>query len=216
MRRLALIALFAALLQNASAQRMGGAPHFAGHFGSQAGAFGRHSFADPIPFFTDSLYSDAVYMPGYGYGYAPGQPAVIIMQAPPATASDPVQPPAQPLLIELQGDRYVRISGEGESGSQMIDQRTTAASQAGTTRQVAVREAAPAVLVFRDGRSEEVSDYTIANGILYARGNYYADGTWNRKIELSSLNLPETMSANRSRGVKFQLPAAPNEVIVGP
>lgn len=214
MRYLALIVLFAALLQNAIAQRMGSAPHFAGHFGPQGAAFGRHSFADAIPFFGDSLYSDAFYSPVYATGYAPGQPAVIIMQAPQAAAPDPVQPPAQPLLIELQGDRYMRISGEGESSAQTIDRES--ASNRPEVLRPTPSESAPAVLVFRDGRSEEVYDYTITNGILYARTNYYSDGSSNRKVELSSLNLPETVAANRSRGVKFQLPTTSNEVIVGP
>jgi hypothetical protein len=215
MRQFTLIVLFAALLQNASAQRMGGAPHFGGHFGSQGAAFGRHSLADAIPFFTDSLYSDALYSPVYGAGYAPGQPTLIIMQAPQPPAPDPVQPPAQPLLIELQGERYVRVNGEGESSAQIIDQRSTGAGQP-AARQFAVREASPAVLVFRDGRSEEVYAYTITNGILYARASYYSDGSSNRRVELSSLNLPETVAANRSRGVNFQLPTTSNEVIVGP
>jgi hypothetical protein len=214
MRKLALIALLAALAQNMSAQRMGGGPHFAAHFGSQGAAFGRHSFAYPLPFFTDGLYSDAVYAPGYAYGYAP--PAVVIMQAPQAAPPDPVQPPAQPLLIELQGDRYVRISGEGESGAQMIDQGSVSANSLEVSRPTPIREATPAVLVFRDGHSEEVYDYTITNGTLYARANYYSDGSSNQKIGLSSLNLPETVAANRTRGVKFQLPTTANEVIVGP
>ena len=36
----------------------------------------------------------------------------------------------------------------------------------------------PALLVFRDGHTEEVRDYTIADGILYARGDFYTDGYW--------------------------------------
>jgi hypothetical protein len=77
-------------------------------------------------------------------------------------------------------------------------------------------ERAPAVLVFRDGHREEVTEYTIADGVLYARGNYYRDGSWNKRIELSSLDLHETIQSNQSRGVGFQLPNSPNEVIVGP
>jgi hypothetical protein len=219
MRRFALIALLTALLQNAGAQRMGAAPHFA-HFGSQHSAFGSRSFAYPIPFFSDSLYSDVV----YPSGYASPQPTVIVMQTPPAADPQPVQPPAQPLLIELQGGHYVRLSGEGNSGAEIIDgdathgnsyERRPVAGSYTTQRQIAT-EASPTMLVFRDGHREEVQAYTITGGVLYATGNYYADGSWNRKVELSSLNLCETVAANQSRGVKFQLPLAPNEVIVGP
>ena len=74
----------------------------------------------------------------------------------------------------------------------------------------------PVVLVFRDGHREQVSTYTIADGILYTSGDYYTNGSWNKKIELSSLNIPETVSSNRSQGVNFQLPSAPNEVMVRP
>ena len=71
-------------------------------------------------------------------------------------------------------------------------------------------------LVFRDGHREQVFDYTIADGVLYAHADYFTTGSWNRKIELSSLNLSETVKSNQSQGVRFQLPSAPNEVIVGP
>ncbi len=74
----------------------------------------------------------------------------------------------------------------------------------------------PAVLVFRDGHREEVSEYTIADGALYTRTDYYTAGSWNRQIELSALNLPDTVKSNQSRGVRFQLPSSPNEVIVRP
>jgi hypothetical protein len=74
----------------------------------------------------------------------------------------------------------------------------------------------PATLIFRDGHSEEVRDYTIADGILYARGDYYSDGYWNKKIGLTALNIPETLQANATRNVKFVLPSSPNEVITRP
>jgi hypothetical protein len=78
---------------------------------------------------------------------------------------------------------------------------------------IAPATTAPAVLIFRDGHREEVRDYTIANGILYARGDYYVDGYWNKQISLASLDLPQTLQANASRKVKFDLPSSPNEVI---
>ena len=73
-----------------------------------------------------------------------------------------------------------------------------------------------AVLVFRDGHSEEVRDYTIAAGILYARGDYYTDGYWNKKIDLAGLNVPGTLEANAARSINFILPKSPNEVITRP
>jgi hypothetical protein len=229
MWKLAQVVLFAALLQAASAQRMGGggahfgaslgsslgSPHFgAGNFPSQrAGGFSPY-LPYAIPFFSDGLYSDAVYAPAYG---AP--PAIIVMQ-PPAPAADPERtaPPAQPLLIELQGDRYVRISGDESSSAQMIDQASgpKARSLVSAAQPAQAPEPVSTLLVFRDGHREEISDYTIAGGILYSAGDYYAGGTGSKKIDLSALNLTETVASNRSRGVAFRLPRAANEVIVGP
>ncbi|HTU42661.1 MAG TPA: hypothetical protein VMF10_13205, partial [Candidatus Aquilonibacter sp.] len=58
--------------------------------------------------------------------------------------------------------------------------------------------------------------YSIANGILYAQGDYYTDGYWNKKIDLSALDVPETLQANADHGVKFVLPSSPNEVVTRP
>ena len=73
-----------------------------------------------------------------------------------------------------------------------------------------------AILIFRDGHRQQVSAYTIVGGILYASSDFATTGYWNQKIELSTLNLPETIAANKEGGHKFQIPSAPNEVIVGP
>jgi hypothetical protein len=71
-------------------------------------------------------------------------------------------------------------------------------------------------LFFRDGHSEEVRDYTIADGILYASGDYYTDGYWNKKINLSALDLARTLQSNAANHVNFVLPSSPNEVITRP
>jgi hypothetical protein len=166
------------------------------------------------------LYTDYLY--GQGYPVA-SQPPVIFMQAPTAdsaraNARSEMTQPVEPLMIELQGDRYVRVSGEDQSGVNMIGAEQ---NQPGGAPEIATSTAqrgdAPSVvLVFRDGHREEASDYTIAGGVLYTRSNYYADGSWTKQIDLSSLNLPETVASNKSRGAPFRLPSSPNEVIVGP
>jgi len=84
---------------------------------------------------------------------------------------------------------------------------------ASTTRNT--HESASAVLVFRDGHTEDIHDYIIADGFIYLRGDYYSDGYWSKKIDLSTLNLPETVKSNQARGVRFLLPSAPNIVTVG-
>ena len=52
--------------------------------------------------------------------------------------------------------------------------------------------------------------------MLYARGDYYTDGYWNKKIDLATLSVAETMQANANRSVKFVLPSSPNEVVTRP
>jgi hypothetical protein len=162
-------------------------------------------------------------------GYPPaGQAPNILLQAlsPAGAIQDQQQPASQPLLIELQGDRYVRLSGENPSSDGLAYQAPTASTASSNSakpdsnrhpsHEVTARVLAPVILVFRDGHSEEVRDYTIADGAIYARGDYYSDGYWNKKIELSALNLPETVKSNQEHGVHFVLPSAPNEVITRP
>ncbi len=232
MRFMLLISLIAATAQVVSAQKM--FPRSPGFAGRQAfppsfvgsagrGGYFRHNRGYPgvayYPFgYFDSLYPDDLYTGEP----AVVQPSVIVVQPPPAAAPFPVASPspAQPLMIELQGDRYVQVSGDQASEAQMIDQapivRNRTNIHSGAMDRTPTPRAASVVLVYRDGHQEEVSDYTIADGILYAAADYYTAGLWNRKIQLSSLNLPETIASNQSHGVIFHLPSAPNEVMVGP
>jgi hypothetical protein len=123
-------------------------------------------------------------------------------------------------MIELQGDRYVQVGGNDptEEMTEAIPNAPSRQSRSSNsaTPAAAANDLAPAVLIFRDGHRENVSDYMIADGVLYTNDDYYSNGSWNRKIALSSLNLPETLQSNQARGVKFQLPTAPNEVIIRP
>jgi hypothetical protein len=224
MRRLLLIPLLAALTLCVSAQRMASTarPHFASRF--HDGAHPRSSFLYPLGF-SDPFYADVLSSTGYS---AASAPPVIILQplstAAPAPAPSPA--PASPLMIELRGDRYVQLSGPESSGAEMIlpekfdpapsPPRRSPGPPRAATHTVAAPKLPPAILVFRDGHREETSDYTIADGVLYMRGDYYTNGSWNRKIELSSLDVSETIKSNQSRGVRFQLPSFPNEVIVRP
>jgi hypothetical protein len=146
---------------------------------------------------------------------------------------------SQPLMLELQNGHYVRVNSnvaevddahdltfaasgttnkKPQPAKSARNHSSTAADPSPALEATAShsRELPPATLIFRDGHSEEVRDYTIADGILYARGDYYADGYWNKKIGLTALNIPETLQANATRNVKFVLPASPNEVITRP
>ena len=210
MRRFALITLLAVAAPFAGAQRFA-APRAVPRFGPAGHA---RSFFYPLvygdPFFSDYLST--------GYPVA-SQPPVIVLQAPPVAAAPAhPAPPIEPLMIELQGDRYVRVSGPENEGGATIDRipEPPANVQAGPARKPAASLDQRSLLIFRDGHREEVSDYTIADGVLYTHANLYTDGSWTRPIPLSSLNLPETIALNQSRAVAFRIPSSPNEVIIRP
>jgi hypothetical protein len=183
----------------------------------------------PFPFFGDSFNPDDIYSTGYPVA---SQPPVILLQAARAMAgsvdylgrpdndNDRESPSSQPLVIELQNGRYVRVNSTAANGEALSFAPDRHHPEQNPPPMIAAASPAPdlppALLVFRDGHSEEVRDYTIADGILYARGDYYTDGYWNKKIELSTLNLTQTLEANTTRSVKFILPTSPNEVITRP
>jgi hypothetical protein len=142
---------------------------------------------------------------------------VIVVQTQPAAEPPPEEiKPAVPLLIEWQGDRYVRFSGTDMRGAEAKADYVEAASVTVHASRRQPRELPPAALVFRDGHREEVRDYAIVRNVIYARGNYWSDGYWTRAIPISDLNLPATVRANDERGIRFTMPAGPNEVVTRP
>jgi hypothetical protein len=204
---LAFVSLLAAWTPFAHAQRFSGSRIGVHLGGNHAGRYSRGYY--PIPWFWDSLYADDGIAPEY-----PPPPERPPIQRILTTEATPATSTAEPLLIELQDDHYVRLSGEDNSTARIWDlpasndRESSSLSNAGPPK--------PAVLVFRDGHREEISAYTISAGTLYAQSDFYSSGSWNQKLELSSLDLPATIAENHSRGIAFQLPKASNEVIVGP
>ena len=170
-------------------------------------------FGDPY-FYSDNNSNSTPAEP------EPPAPQVVVLQAPPAVEAAK-EPRPEPLLVEWQGDRYVRITGaEGTAhGVYAPTDYAEAMPPAGSGTKKAAAPSnlpAPTVLVYRDGHREEIRDYTIADGIIYARGDYWTDGYWNKKIQLGTLNLPATMKASQEHGVKFVLPGSANEVVTRP
>jgi hypothetical protein len=228
--------LLAALIPNASAQRSGSSGHTntANHAGQRSVSVHSHNYHQsasrrspyfspytslPFPFFTDAFDPNDIYSTGYPVADDPPPfllQAARSMAGPAAGSMDASMSPfanreshsVQPLMIELQNGRYVRVGSSPANGEALQLSPALAATPS--------RDEPNAVLIFRDGHTEEVHDYAIADGILYARGDYYTDGYWNKKIALSTLNVAETLQANNERNVKFTLPASPNEVITRP
>jgi hypothetical protein len=154
------------------------------------------------------------------------EPPVIFVQMPSPSEPAPAEPKSEPLLIEWRGDRYVRLSGASADGTPgpgtavPLDYREPEAvkSTAGraASAEPAPPELTPVVLVYRDGHREQIREYSIANGMIYARGDYWSDGYWSKKIQLTALDLPATAKASQELGSRFVLPASPNEVILQP
>lgn len=177
--------------------------------------------------FPASFYLGSPFWADDYYSYGEQSPQVYVIQAPPASQQRPAfeeSKPIVPVMIELQGDRYVRhATGEvsnSQSGSAIVASATTGAisSRAKSTSLASAPpvDEPPAVFVFRDGHREESSDYSIISGVIYSRGDYWSSGSWSKKILLADLDVPATKQANRDRGVHFRLPNAPNEVITRP
>jgi hypothetical protein len=191
------------------------------------GRRGRQFFAGPgfAPYFYDD---------DWGPESLEGPPPEVL--APPALLPPPPppQPPAQSVVLELQGDHWVRLTNYGTSygqpqtpSGQLEPERALTARSAvpsvalpGAPRPV--QPAAPstplpqAVLVFRDGRNEEIGQYVIVGGTIFTRADYWTSGSWTRKVAIAELDVPATLKLNQERGTRFSLPSGPNEVMMRP
>jgi hypothetical protein len=145
----------------------------------------------------------------------PTTPPQIFIVQPAATAEAPPEKRAEPLLIELQGNRYVRFGGE-QSGERGVNVPPDFAGAEKPSQHTAQTELTPAVLIFRDGHREQVREYAIVSGVLYANENFWQNGHWTKNIQLAALDIPLTAQANRENGVRFTVPAGPNEVVTRP
>jgi len=220
MRGLCVVMSLVVMAMPSAAQRMGGSVRSSGFSGFRTGPHAR---------FPQAIYLGS---PFWGDDYYPRDgvtPSVIVIQqpAPPASPAKSIEEPkpAEPLLIEWQGDHYVRRSG-GSSSLTVAGAPEQSTSKKASVIQSAHfsapatpltrAESAPATFVFRDGHQEQSSDYTIASGMIYARGGYWTSGSWTKKIPIAQLDIPATLRANADKGVPFRLPGAPNEVITRP
>ena len=175
------------------------------------------------------LYSNSLYGPGYypyydsedttDQGVEPPQRIILQSASPAAPAPAPTfaqSKPAEPLVMELRGDHWVRLTPFGpqevsnpsapRSDQEQLPVFTTPSSE----RPVLP----PAVLVFRDGHQEEAAQYTIIGKTISIKSDYWTTGSWTRTVQISALDLPATLQANQSRGSNFRLPSRPTEVIL--
>lgn len=169
-----------------------------------------------FPYFYSDYYAepDVIQAPS---------PEVVVVQGAPTAAVAPSAPP-HALLIEWQGDHYARLTSAAEAGirgqamasdyAEQSNSRSTVVAHDGSAQKT--HDVPPAILLYRDGRKEEVSSYTIVGTVMYSSADYWNNGSWNKKIQLADLDVPGTLRVNRERGVRFVLPSAPNEVVTRP
>jgi len=200
----------------------GGAPPTMSGWGRTAAGFG-HPVGRGLHTFGSVFLGDP-----WGYAEVVAQPAapVVVVQGAPAVTQPREEPrPMEPLLIEWQGDHYARISTAAETATRRaapVDYSESQASSLAASKisrcgsdagQKAECQRQPTVLIYRDGHREKIAEYSIVGNALYASADFWSNGSWTRKIPLSALDIPGTIQANRSAGVKFELPSAPNVVI---
>jgi len=173
----------------------------------------------------------------FGDGFLDGaywedEPVVVNEQAEPVAVetrprtSEKSEPkPADPVMIEWQNNHFVRLNdaqANAASASTIpsdYSEQATKKPRTRTNSSAAVADStkfSPTILVFRDGRRSEVDSYAIIGRTLYESSADQSAGYTSGKIELADLNIPETIKLNQSRGIRFVLPSAPNEVVTRP
>jgi hypothetical protein len=199
MPRTLIIVLLASLLSPmSSAQMRGGAR--VGTGGARFGHFRSGGFG--YPFFYSDYGPESAELP-------PPPPNFVEKRV-----FEPERP-TEPLLIEWNGDRFVRYTSSQIGSDKSLDYAEASPGQS-MPAPATSRDLPPATLVFRDGHREQVSDYVITQGILYSRNDYPLNGSSLRSIQLSALDLSATLKTNHDTNVKFVLPAGPNEVVTRP
>jgi hypothetical protein len=156
-------------------------------------------------------------------GTVPAPPPPTVLQPAGAPEQSAPQKPVESLVMELRGDRWVRLTNYGAAnlGDSSADAQAAtghAASQSKASVASALTPAPtvlpPAMLVFRDGHQEQAAKYTVVGRTIYLKGDYWTTGWWTRSVPISELNVAATVQLNQERGVKFTLPSRPSEVIV--
>ena len=178
---------------------------------------------------------------GYGffpYWYPDAEPEPVepppaqVVFVPPAPAAAPAPPakPAESLLLERHGDTWLRISASGDAREVTGERSMGPTSGSATSSTISptapadrtsgggtsVVEIPAAVLVFRDGHTEQIRKYVITATTLSTSADYWSSGSWTRKIPIADLNVAETLKLNLQRGTGFSLPSRPGEVMMRP
>jgi hypothetical protein len=204
----------------ASASRTAAAISHQGAIGSRFGRMHRVRRVHPRSGYGPNYYPYYDYYSDYdsvdGIVEPPSSRTTEQIAAPEVLTSAPK--PAESLVMELRGDRWVRLTSYGpmEVGEKFGGQRSPSEAKAAYTQTHTPSELPPAMLIFRDGHREEAAKYTIVGRTITIKTDYWSSGSWTRKVSIDDLDLATTMKVNQERGAKFSLPSRPSEVIVRP
>jgi hypothetical protein len=180
---------------------------FAGHRTSIRSGREHRAFASDYGYYgLPYFYSDDYQPYDWQYQSVPPEPPA----SPSPAAQAKVEPLPDPVLLELRGSQWIRVTNYGEAAGQAVDVEKS------TEQPGKIRPIPPALLVFRDGHTEEVSSYSIIGGSIYTKANYWTSGAWTRTIAIADLDIPNTLNENQKRGVNFELPSGPDEVMLRP
>jgi hypothetical protein len=143
---------------------------------------------------------------GYGYGYSYAVPYYYVYPdegydtsgtSGPYLYSGPPQSQTPP------GEQTLHIVVDSAPSHTAYPKDDTVEEQASVPAKQAqadVKPGVPTILVFRDGRKQQVTNYAIMGQTVYV----FDDRA--KKIALADLDVPATMKANDEQGVEFQLP----------
>jgi hypothetical protein len=156
------------------------------------------------PYFYGAPYFYSDYDNSYEPEYQPPPPT----PQPAPVVQIKTEPLPDAVLLELRGNQWVKVTNFGEASAQALS--------AATVQTPPQKEMPPAVLIYHDGHSEEVSSYSIIGKVMYTKSDYWSSGEWTRTIQIADLDVPATLQQNQQRGVKFDLPSGPDEVVIRP
>ena len=162
-------------------------PYYNGYHGGHGYRSGGWAYAVPYYYPVDNS--------AYGYDYVGGG-SPDLYSGPPVGPNDPSlhmvveQPPARPYSEEEPYPQaYVPRPPPEPPAPPPAD----------------VKPGDPTVLVFRNGKQQEVTNYAIMGDSLYVFDQA------RKKIALADLDIPATVKANDDRGVEFNLPSSPKK-----
>ncbi len=157
-------------------------PYNSGHYGRGRGYgnYGRSGYGYVYPYY---------YIPLDDYGYGSDYVGPDLYSGPPPGAND------QTLHIVVEqppiARRYVEVLPDEEP----------APARSVRNEQPDAAPLEPTVLIFRDGRRQEVTNYAIMGQTVYVFDKR------TQKIALADLDVPATVKVNDDRGIDFKVPA---------